>query len=773
MKTQVASRYTAAHWGTYRVDGPPGDPRLAPIDDDPAPSPIARGWIDAARDTSTRIARPAVRKGWLERRETVNRCRDSFVEVDWDTALDLVAEELKRVTGEHGNQAIFAGSYGWASAGRFHHAQSQLRRFLNTIGGFVPARDTYSHAAAEVLLPHIVGMTNRSFQDNMTSLQLVADHCELLIAFGGISARTAQITSSGTSCHEVDGWLAKFAAGGSAVVNVSPQRSDFAAEGNVRWLAVRPNTDTALMLALAHTVLSKGLHDEAFLQTRCNGWRTFKAYLTGETDGIAKSAAWAAQICSVSEDEIIDLATEMARKRTMITLAWGIQRADHGEQPLWAGLALAAMLGQIGQPGTGFGFGYGSVTPVGRSGRLLPWPSVPQGVNPVSQFIPVARIADMLLHPGEEFAYNGGTHIYPHARIVWWAGGNPFHHHQDLYRLEEAWKRPDTVIVNEPWWTATAKRADIVLPVTTPLERDDIMMNRRDSALVWMSRLLEPAGEARCDHAVFRGLAERMGTGDAFTGGRDESEWLAWLWERAQAVARDHGFELPELDEFRRGGIFRCPHDDEHHIQLEDFARDPQASPLATSSGRIEIVSSAIAGFDLPDCPAHPTWIEPAEWLGGEMAKDGALHLVSGQPAPRLHGQLDNGSHSRAAKVAGREPVVIHPHTAAERGVTDGDVVRLFNDRGACLAGAVLSEDIRPDCVALATGAWFDPQNVDGQAIEAHGNPNVLTIDKGTSSLAQGNIAHTALVWMEKWTGPVPAVEAHRPPPIEPFDDVS
>jgi biotin/methionine sulfoxide reductase len=759
-------RFTSAHWGSYRADGDGASLRLTPLADDPKPSVIGDGWLDAVRDADTRIAAPMVRKGWLEQRDRASRNADSFIEIGWDEALDLAASELKRVASTHGNGAIYGGSYGWASAGRFHHAQSQLKRFLNTIGGYVAAVDTYSHAAAEVLLPHLTGMTNRVFQDEMTSWPLIADHCKLMVCFGGITGRTAQITSSGTSFHEVESWLARAHANGMRIVNIAPNRSEISAQLDADWIAPRPNTDTALMMGLAHCLLTQGLHDLAFLDRCCVGWPALEAYLTGAEDGTPKTPEWAGAITGIEANRIRTLAHDMAANPTMIALSWGIQRAHFGEQPLWMGLSLACMLGDIGKPGLGFGFGYGSTTPVGRSIRYMAWPSLPQGRNGVRDFIPVARVSDMLLNPGGVYTYNGAVRTYPEIRLVYWAGGNPFHHQQDLHRLEEAWTRPETVIVNDIWWTATARRADIVFPVTSPLERADIMMNRRDPSLIFMENLIEPIGGSRDDYDVFRGLAERLGVHEAFTQGRSQEAWLRELWREAVEAAMQDGVDLPDFDVFRRLGRVEVPEVRRNWLQFEAFVADPAGHPLKTRSGRIEISSATITSFGIDDCPGHPVWREPIEWLGSPDA-EGMVHLVSGQPMSRLHGQLDNGPVSRANKVAGREAVYLHPSTAAAYGVTDGDAVLLENARGRALAGAVLTDNVRPNVAWIATGAWFDPQLVDDVVIDVHGNPNTLTIDIGCSGLSQGNSAHTTLVRISRWAGPLPEVEAHRPPQIE------
>ena len=760
----MAQKLTVSHWGSYLIAGGK-DPELLPHPADPQPSRIGRGWISAMRDPALRIKRPAVRKGWLDGDKGRNRNSDSFVEISWERATGLVADELKRVIATHGNSAVFGGSYGWASAGRFHHAQSQLKRFLNLIGGYTAQRNTYSHASSEVILPHIVGMSNEDFLDCANSWPLIVENCSLLLAFGGISPRTAQIEPGGTTEHEVSSQLARIARSSTKIINVSPMRSDLDAVPNAKWMCIRPGTDTALMLALGFELHENGWHNAEFLERCTSGWARFRSYLTGEFDGRPKTAEWAAQICEIPADDIRALAAQMARERVMIAVSFGVQRGDHGEQPIWAGMALAAMLGQIGQPGTGFGFGYGSLSAVGRTQRIVRWPSFPQGTNPIKDFIPVARLTDMLLSPGKTYRYNGETRLYPDIRLVYWAGGNPFHHQQDLNRFSDAWTRPETVVVHDHSWTSTARRADIVLPTTTPLERDDIMLNRRDPSLIYMSRVFEPLGEARDDHAIFRDLANRMDVGPEFYENRDTEAWLRWIWVKSRKVAENEGFVLPHFDQFRAVGKFSVPLPQENRVQFADFVRDPESKPLETESGKITLYNETIAAMNAEDCPGHPAWMEPQEWLGN--AQSGQLHLISGQPDTRLHSQLDNGNEARASKIHGREPCSLHPETARHLGVEAGDVVRLYNERGACLAGVTLSEGMHPRCVSLATGAWFDPQIVAGSMLEVHGNPNVLTIDKGTSSLAQGTIAHTCLVNVVKWTLPLPTLSIIAAPMIE------
>jgi biotin/methionine sulfoxide reductase len=734
-------RVTTSHWGAFEVVTE-GDRIVstAPFAADPDPSAIPEA-LPAAVHHSARVARPSIRRGWLERRVRGGRGTDDFVELPWDEALDIAASEIDRIRRTHGYEAIYGGSYGWASAGRFHHAQSQAHRFLNCIGGYTSSFASYSTGCAQAIMPHVLGP---SFLDMLYSEQdgweTIHDHTETLVMFGGINSKNAQVSMGGITEHDTGPWLGRIVSKGTACFNIAPQRSD-APEG-CEWLPVRPGSDTALMLALAHVLEDEGLADHAFLASHTVGFDRFRAYLMGETDGIAKTPDWAAPICGVAPEAIAALARRMASTRTLITVAWSLQRAEHGEQPYWMSVVLAALLGQIGLPGGGIGFGYGAIGGIGKSLIGLSGMTFAQGENPVKSFIPVARLGDMLRHPGGTYHFNGAERRYPDIRLVYWAGGNPFHHHQDLNALHEAWQGPETVIVNEPWWTATAKRADIVFPVTTSYEREDIGRSNLDDYLFHMPQLVPPVGEARDDYAVFAGLAERLGVGAAFTEERSATEWIEHLYADYRDRAVGAGIAVPDLATLRSENWVRLPIREEgpRDTLFTRFRADPERSPLPTPSGRIEIFSETIDSFGYDDCPGHPVWLPPSEWLGA--ARPGApLHLVSPQPGDKLHSQLE----CALADMPGLRPVTVHinPADAEARGIANGDLVRVFNDRGACRARAALTDGILPGVLALPTGAWFgDP----GGNIDPEGNPNVLTKDVGTSRLGQGCSAHSALV---------------------------
>jgi biotin/methionine sulfoxide reductase len=709
-----------------------------------------------------------VRQSYLARRWSSDgalRGREPFVPVDWDTALDLAADALKYAIETGGNESIYAGSYGWASAGRFHHAQGQLKRFLNLIGGYVHSRTSYSAGAAEIIVPHILGMPFFSLMRQAPTVEDIAANTDLVVCFGGIAMKNTQVMDGGLGAHTAEDQLRALAKTDTHFVNVSPLKDDMADFVGADWWPCRPNADVALMLGLAHTIHSENLHDAAFLATYCVGFERFLPYLTGENDGQPKDAEWASALADIPVDDIRALARRMASGRTLLGISWSLQRAEHGEQSYWMITLLAAMLGQFGLPGGGVAYGYGSVHNIGFAGRRQPnfhIAAMDQGKPPVSRYIPVSRIAEMLENPGGAYDYNGKRLTYPDIEVILWAGGNPYHHHQDLNRLRKAWANPGTIIVSEPWWTATARHADIVLPCSTALERNDFAAGSNDTYITPMRQAVKPFGNALSDFEIFSALAERFDKSDEFTESKNEMQWVEHLYEQTRQRADAAGVHLPDFAEFWKGEQVDMREQlDEQRFALEKFRDDPNEHPLRTPSGRIELFSETIASFDYDDCRGHPMWFDKQEWLGSERAQRFPLHLVSNQPKTRLHSQLDNGKTSQDAKVSGREIVRINPDDAAARKIAEGDIVRLFNDRGACLAAVALTEGIRPGVVELPTGAWFDPA---GESLEIHGNPNVLTRDAGTSKLAQGPTAHSCLIEVEKYAGELPDLTVFRQP---------
>jgi len=770
---------TGSHWGAFHAKVTDGRiASLRPWDKDPRPSPALDGILDSVY-SPTRIKYPMVRRAFLERgpgADPAGRGDGDFVRVTWDQALDLVAKELVRVEKAYGPGATFAGSYGWKSPGKLHNCQNLLRRMMNLKGGFVNASGDYSTGASQVIMPYVVG--SLEVYDQTTAWPVVVENTELMVFWGANPVNNCQIGWI-VPDHGAYVGLEALKQKGTKVISIDPQRTETCTYLDAEWLAPRPQTDVAMMLGIAHTLHAEKLHDEKFLARFTTGFDKFLPYLTGEADGTPKTAEWAEAICGIPAATIKDLARRFAKNRTMMASGWSIQRQHHGEQAHWMLVTLAAMLGQIGLPGGGYGLSYhyaNGGSPAANSpvlSGITDGSKTTQGSDWLSSSgsssIPVSRIVEMLENPGQPFDFNGTRANYPDVKLAYWVGGNPFAHHQDRNRMVQAWHHLETFIVHDFQWTATARRADIVLPATTSYERNDIEQigDYSLSSIIAMKKVIEPVFEARSDYDIFAAIATRLGKGDAFTEGRTEMDWIRSFYEAAMIQARGQGMEMPVFDAFWNSDdalAFPITAVGKGYIQHKDFRDDPLLNPLGTPSGRIEIYSSAIAEMGYDDCPPHPTWMEPIERLGGPTTKY-PLHIDSSHPKYRLHSQLCGTALRATYAIAGREPCWINPADAKTRGIADGDLVRVFNDRGQILAGARITDDIRPGVIRVNEGGWFDP--VDPRlpgSLDRYGDVNNLTVGIGTSKLAQGNCGHTAVGDVEKYQGPALEVDVFREP---------
>ena len=737
---------TLTHWGAFDLTVVDGEvTAVAGVAGDPDPSQLGQHLL---RSNECRVLRPSVRSSWLESGPFAApelRGQDRFVEVSWDQALDLAAQALERVRATSGNESIFGGSYGWASAGRFHHAPSQLKRFLNCIGGFVPSIGTYSHAAAEVVAPRVLGIDLPSFLRASTPITEVVEHSDVFVSFGGFPAHNTQISSGGDAHHWYRPELRRAAERGCRFISVSPNFGAFDAELGAEWLPIRPGTDAALLLGLSGEIVKRGLQSTSFLTQYCDGSEAFMDSLTGvseagvsETgvsDGLVKDAAWAAEICGLDEAVVAALAIDIATAATTVNSTWSTQRVENGEQAVWALIALGCVAGQMQTPGGGIAFGYGSVGSVGESPSTETLGFIPQGQNPVKVRIPVSRIADALMSPGTEYSFNGSTWTYPNIEVIYWSGGNPFHHHQDLNRLHQAWQNASAVFVNEPFWTATAQRADIVFPATIGMERTDFGGAWTGPHLVAMEQAVEPPGEAKDDHWIFAQLAERLNCGEGFTEGRSVEEWLDWFYE----TVRQDSPSLPAYEVFKSEGVVDRPPRSTPD-RFAEFLADSEAHPLPTPSGRIEL---ALKDHELllgPGSAPHPAWTSPVEWCGS--ASEDEVHLISPMPKNRLHSQFSFVDDDDTM-------VLVHPKDAARFGLNHGDPVRIWNERGDCFGRADVTDQIRPGVVLMENGAWLPAPNSDSGDLPRHGNPNTLTSDRPTSVWGQATAAHSCLARIE------------------------
>lgn len=763
---------TAAHWGPMLVDTD-GEKVLASRGALPTPFPNSlQSVVQEQVHSETRVRYPMVRKGFLASPDSPQgvRGQDEFVRVSWDQALDLIHQQHKRIRDSYGPSSIFAGSYGWRSNGVLHKAATLLQRYMSLAGGYTGHLGDYSTGAAQAIMPHVVG-GNEVYQQQ-TSWPLILEHSDVVVLWSANPLNTLKIAWNASDEQGIP-YFDALRNSGKRVICIDPMRSetvDFLGD-RAEWIAPHMGTDVALMLGIAHTLVENGWQDNDFLSRCTVGYEIFAAYLTGESDGVEKTAEWAAGICGIEAAKIRELAKVFHENTTMLMAGWGMQRQQFGEQKHWMLVTLAAMLGQIGTPGGGFGLSYhfaNGGNPTRRAAVLASMQGLVKGGTDAVHKFPVARIVEALENPGAPYQHNGINGHFPDIRFVWWAGGANFTHHQDTNRLIRAWQKPELVVISECFWTAAAKHADIVLPATTSFERNDLTMtgDYSNQHLVPMQRVVPPQFEARDDFEVFADLSERWEAGgrERFTEGKSDLQWLETFYTIAGERGASQQVTLPPFAEFWQANqLIEMPQSEQNarFVRYADFRRDPQAHPLKTPSGKIEIFSERIKSFGYADCPPHPTWLEPDEWHGN--AEPEQLQVLSAHPAHRLHSQLNFTRLREEYAVAGREPITLHPLDAQARGIAPGDVVRVWNQRGQVLAGAVVSSGIKPGVICIHEGAWPDLEpTADGLC--KNGAVNVLTKDLPSSRLGNGCAGNTALAWVEKYRGPALTLTAFDPP---------
>ena len=781
--------YTTAHWGALKISVKNGKiVKSGNAFDGMVYNPLQSVTADLVDGKRTnRIKAPMVRKSYLEKKANNRELRgaDEWVEVSYEQAIKLVADEVARVRKEKGANGIYGGSYGWKSSGNLHNARTLLHRYLTMGGGFVGGLGDYSAGAAQVIMPHVMGTLET--YEQQTSWPLIMQHSKVIVIWGANPMDTLRIAWTSNDGVGLE-YFTKLKNSGKKIIIIDPIRSntvEFYGK-KAEWLSPKPNTDVALMLGIIHTMLSTGKYDKEFIETYTEGFDKFADYVMGKTaDKTVKDAKWASKISGISEKKIKELAKVFFENRTMLMTGYNMQRQHHGEQVHWMAVALASAIGQIGLPGGGFGISYhyanggspttnapviGGITVGKASGGGQEWLN-----DGSSTAIPVARIADCLLNPGKAIDYNGRKITYPDIDLVYWVGGNPFVHHQDTNLLVKAWKKPSTVIVHDMYWTPTAKMADIVFPITTPYERNDLTMSGDYSNLNInpMKQVVARMPKSKHDYEVFADLAKAAGFGEQYTEGKSEMQWLEDFYNVAYNQAKQAGAlmadgnEMPDFATFWNANkplTFAPTPEGEEFVRYGDFREDPILNPLGTPSGKIEIYSETIAKMGYKDCGAYPQWFEPIEWIGMKN-KPAEFALVSPHPSLRLHSQLNNTSLREKYAVADREPIWINPADAKAKGIKNGDIVRVFNARGQILAGAVVSNIVPKGVIRIYEGAWYDPENPEKEGtLCKNGNANVLTIDIPTSELADANIANTALANIEKYKGKAPKLTAFMPP---------
>ncbi len=714
------------------------------------------------RSIRNRVYSPNRVKRPLKRREGTARGEGKWDEISWDEALDLLAEKIKYTIDKYGNEAIYL-QHGSGVLGAGIGESGPFGRLFNLLGGSLKRYGNYSYAQVATCTKFSYGenaeqgdkneMPSNSFEDSLENSELVVmfgnNPQETRMSGGGILYTSQQLKRKGVK-----------------VIVIDPMYSETAMVLADQWIPIRPGTDTALVSAIVHVLISENLHDQEFLDKYVQGFdeehmpegipagNSYHSYIMGKgPDGIEKTPAWAASITGIPEDVIRKLAIEIGRaKPCAITQGWGPQRHMNGENQARAIYTLAAVTGNVGIVGGGTG---------GRDGWY--WrinKTFPAGDNPVEATIPLYLWTDAVARGPELTATKDGIRgvekLNVGIKFQLQYGGSKFAgQHGDIRKTLEILKDEslcEFIAVFEPMMTPSAEYADLVLPDTLGPERWDVGHSEYTGDMAYYmfhEKAIDPAFEIRDSYDVCVELAKRLGVEPAYSEGRTREDWAKWL---VAETKKEHP-EFPTWEELKEQRIYRYFNPEGAFIPLKKFREDPEGNPLTTPSGKIEIFSTELWDmaktwtFENPakgdKITALPEYMDTFE--SGEEAKTNTqypLQCIGHHYKGRVHSTFAN---MEWLKEIHPQMLFINPIDAEERDIETGDTVEVWNDRGRVRTEAFVTPRIMPRVVSLPQGAWYKDEN----GVDVGGNINTLT-NLHPTAYAKGNPQHTNLVQVVK-----------------------
>lgn len=623
------------------------------------------------------------------------RGEGKFERISWDEALDTIASSLKKTVEQYGNEAVYiqysSGIVG-GNMTRSSPSASAVKRLMNCYGGSLNQYGSYSTAQISCAMPYTYGSNDGNSTTDI-------ENSKLVVMFGNNPAETRM--SGGGITYLLEKAREK---SNAKMIVIDPRYTDTAAGREDEWLPIRPGTDAALVAGIAWVLINENLVDQPFLDKYCVGYDEktlpadapknghYKAYILGEGDDkTAKTPQWASQITGIPEDRIIKLAREIGTaKPAYICQGWGPQRQANGELTARAIAMLPILTGNVGISGGNSG--------ARESTYTITIERLPVLDNPVKTSISCFSWTDAIDHGPQMTAIRDGVRgkdkLDVPIKFIWnYAGNTLVNQHSDINKTHEILQdesKCEMIVVIENFMTSSAKYADILLPDLMTVEQEDIIPN---------------------DYAGNMGYEEMKTT-----------------------------------------GIFKkkCP--EEHYVAFRAFREDPQANPLKTPSGKIEIYSERLAKIadtwelkkdeiihPLPAyTPGFDGWDDP-------LRKTYPLQLTGFHYKARTHSSYGNID---VLQQACPQEVWINPIDAQARGIRHGDTVRVFNNNGEMLIAAKVTPRILPGVTAIGQGAWLKA-DMFGDRVDHGGSINILTSHR-PSPLAKGNPSHSNLVQIEK-----------------------
>jgi molybdopterin guanine dinucleotide-containing S/N-oxide reductase-like protein len=733
-----------------------------------------------------RVLYPMKRVDWDPNgeRNPQNRGVSKYVRISWDKAIDIIVNEIKRIRKQYGMEAVLSQSDGHGETYCVHAAHGTHRRLLSLLGGYtLQTRNTDSWEGWYWGAKHVWGCETNGFMDPVTNVVWDVSKNSDAVFFWGCDPETTPWAFDGQLASLLCYWFADI---GIKSVYVCPDLNYGAAVHADKWIPIRPNTDAALYLAIAYVWITEESYDHEYLSTHAAGFDKFQEYVLGIEDGTPKTPKWAADITGVPSYTIKALARYWAKHRVSIAIGNGGPgiRGPYSTEPARLQVLLLAMQG-LGKPGVHqfkmLEWGLYSQ----KRKNPLPWPKYIPDIHNIQrgwkytdtprQFIPKNLIHDAILHPPitwygttlsrdyieQQFIqYRFPLEDAPEIHMIWTDSPSWVTCWNDTNDFAKAIRSPkiEFMLAQHPWFENDCQMADIILPTVTVMECDDFgveSMSGQFCAVFPEPKAIEPLGESKSHYEIACMIAQRFGVLEEYTEGKGVEEWIKTAYENCGASSDI------SWDQLQDKGYYVVPPDENwetYQPGLSSFYQDPEKNPLSTPSGKIEFYSERLAA-EFPgdrERPPVPHWISQGEshqeTLSCQRAETYPLLVVSNHPRWRTHSQHDDMTWLReihTCKIKGPdgylyEPVWLNPADARSRNIKDGDIIKIFNDRGALLAGVWLTERIRPGVIYINHGARWDPI-IPGE-LDRGGSINTITPHKTTSKNAIGMVSSGFLV---------------------------
>ena len=736
-------------------------------------------------------------------RNPQNRGVSKYKRISWDQALDIIVGEMNRIKEKYGHSALLyqCDQHGENKVVQACHGAG--RKLLRLWGGYtLQIRQPDSWEGWWWGSKHFWGCepVGQGMQSNL--LYDISKNAELLL-FWGCDQETTPWGWQGQLPSRLSYWWTEL---GIKQIYVCPDLNYAAAVHADRWIPVLPNTDAAMYLAITYHWFKNGTYDKEYLKTHAVGVGKYEAYVMGEEDGVPKTPEWAAPITGVAARVIKALAEEWASKRTTVVIGNGGPgiRGPYATEPARLQNICLAMQG-LGKPGV-------------NQAKMIEWglfDKPDQYAQPKPLRVPYLRAAYTGGHPQDTNHPSFIPKTYVPKAILegecdWWGcesetadRANQFVHYKypadGCSKIHMVWtdspswitcwnsgndyvramRHPDIefMFAQHPWLENDCLLADIILPVNTKLEEDDIagdIFSGQYNLLFPEHKCIEPLAESKTDYEIACMIAERLGLLEKYTGGKSIPDLIKYGWETSRCS------DLISWERLNEIGYYVVPTADDWEdvpAGFYNFYKDPEKYPLTTPTGKLEFESTGLAKHFPKDLerPAVPKWIPKGisheETIGTERSKKYPMLVCSNHPRWSVHSQHDDITWLReieTCKMKGPDgylyqPVWLHPMEAEKRGIKHGDIVSIYNERGMVLGSAYITERIMPGVVYIDHGAKWDPI-VPGE-IDRGGAINTIVPRNTTSKNAVGHAVSGFLAEVEKTD--MEALKRRYPEPFE------